>query len=558
MRIKKIFLTTCFLAVSFLCFSETVSDMQVFKADHWIYDAMNTLCAECGVVPLSGNAPLSAAEIKLSLRQIDEEKLSESGKELYRKSMSLLYTKKTLLDLGAFSVFGNVKVTPEFYSRTNTNIPWSFQYNLTDNLISVPLGFGISNYFVTEIEPFLSRAWGYVHGDPKGGDYISTNLEYDFSKMEFEQPRWAYGSLGYSSDNWGVNLVMGKEGLRHGNSLMGSVVYNDEFLTDFYTQFNVFSERFRIQLDIIEVELNRYLYFHQAEFLPFKNFKFSVLEGSFVNAPFELRFLNPIMLHHSHAGWYEYETDSERNWYGNESHFCAYMCFLFEYVPIQNLRLYLNYAQTEFQTSWETPDVPGGMGMQMGAEYRLNAPALGYWIFGLEGIYTSPWMYIKNGKEWSLISFRDAPNHSGPLESWIGFKYGPDCLGGQLKIAYEKPTKWNAEFDYSLVSHGANGFRSFSKSENGYYNYFPSVKIGNEAVTEEEKENIRNQNTKMLPSGVIQYMNQIALKGEYNFDNHFSIGSSLNYSFIFNNENVDGNFQQGLEFCLSGTYRLFN
>ncbi|MCQ2597761.1 MAG: hypothetical protein MJ181_07910 [Treponema sp.] len=562
MRVKKVLATLLFFTVSILCFAEAVNDRQMIKGDHWIYDAMNALCAESGVIPVSGIIPQSVGEIKLSFRKIDEEKLSDNGKALFKKSMDFLNTKNNLFEKGAFAAYGNLKVTPEFYARTNKDLPWSFQYNLKDNFLSFPVGVGLTEYFVMEMEPFVSRSYGYVHNI--NADYFSMNLEYDPSKMEFEQPRWAYGSLGYSTDAWGMNLVFGKEGLQIGNSLMGSVVYNKEFLTDFYGQLNIFTEDFKFSMDVIEVELNRYLYFHQFEISLFDKFRFTALEGSFVNAPFEMRFLNPIMLHHSHGGWYEYETEEEKAWYGNESHFCAYMCFLMEYVPVQNLRLYMNYAQTEFQTFWETPDVPAGLALQFGGDYRVPGPFDGYWKLGLEGVYTSPWMYVKNGKEWTLISCRKAPNKSGPVESWIGFKYGPDCLGGQLSLGYEVPGKWNAGFDYSLVAHGSEGFRGFTRhkyldeegnEKEGEYNYYPPVKIDNELG--EDPDEIRKKNKKLLPSGIIQYMNQAALKGEYRFNDHFSLAGNLIYTFVFNNNNEKGNFQQGVEMGISGTYRLF-
>lgn len=550
---KKVLAGLCFLfAFEFSVSSQIVSDMQVIQADHWIYDALNILCAETKTVPLSGNAPLNVAEIKMTLSQIDEEKLSENGMELFEKAWEYLKEKPFGIQAGALNIWGNALVTPEFYARSNPEIPFSLRYNLQNNILSFPLGIAFSDYFIIETEPFVGKAHSEIQ---KFGNF--GNIPTDFTRTEFEMPRRATFTAGMAFDKWGFYLAMGKEGLRHGNGLFGSLCYNDTFETDFYSQLNLYTERFKYTMDINQVQRDRFLYLHQVEFTLFKNLKISAMEGSFVNAPFELRFLNPLMFMHSFGGWYEYQSDEEKAWYGNESHFCAYLCFLVDFAPFKNTRFYFNYAQTEVNLPWEIGAVPGGNGFQFGCELKFDAPDNGYWIFGAEAIYTSPYLWIKNGKEWSMLTWREPPNNGegSVITSWVGSTLAPNSMGGQLKFGYQKTRKWNAEFDWVFTASGEDLTNNWSKdSTNGYYDYFPSVRVDNNLGNNEEELNKANN---VWLQGVVEYKNQAAIQGTYIINEHFSVSGKAVYTFVFNNNHVNNNFQSGVEFDISGTYRLF-
>ena len=155
---------------------------------------------------------------------------------------------------------------------------------------------------------------------------------------------------------------------------------------------------------------------------------------------------------------------------------------------------------------------------------------------------------------------------SVPLCSWIGTPFGPDALGFQAKVGYKKPLKWDLEIDYLFLAHGTNSFGMFGNTVTidgvEYYAYYPSVryKLGKEnsgssySYTPSQAEDDARS---YALTGTIQYTNQLTLKGNYNFNEHFSINSYLTYSFIFNNKNVGGDFQQGIEISVGGNWALF-
>lgn len=107
-----------------------------------------------------------------------------------------------------------------------------------------------------------------------------------------------------------------------------------------------------------------------------------MVEGSLVHAPFELRFLNPLMIMHSFAGWTEYVTPEENERYA-EGHFCAIMSFTFDFTPIKNLRIYGIYNQIEMQLGGEKKSYigqsyPDSIGGQLGVEFIIPDQHKGY------------------------------------------------------------------------------------------------------------------------------------------------------------------------------------
>ena len=118
--IKKI--SICIL-VLFLCgtlSANTVNDAQVFKADHWVYDAMQELSLESKNTLLIDIQPLSAGELKFNLKQIDYNALSETAKATYDKVYDFLYEQKAILNTEGLKFDFNVLVTPEAYYKNTT------------------------------------------------------------------------------------------------------------------------------------------------------------------------------------------------------------------------------------------------------------------------------------------------------------------------------------------------------------------------------------------------------------------------------------------------------
>lgn len=595
---KKSFIV--FLLSSFFIFllsAESYSKQQLIPADSWIYDALYSLSAEQKMVVNADIAPCSVKELQLYFDRIDYEKLSEPSKALFDKVQNFFEEKKFAFDLKGVSFGFNTILYPELLYKSNPDIDWTYgSFNtctydvdtyhtdddgklvkdstetvtsgyydvsswggnkLTQPLIQFPISIDISDLFYFETIPFITnRAMKMI--DLKK---LGRNIPLDFYDMEFMQPTNASFSTGYFFDNdLAFTLKIAKEGLSIGRTITGSVLFNDTFQTDVYFDIALLNPNFKIDMNIIEVDHTKYLYLHNFEFIPIKNLKIGATEGVLINAPFELRFLNPLMIFHSYHAWTEYRNPLEYDIY-RECHESAYFGFTFDYVPVKSLRLYGVYSQIEIQIPPELKNeygrhLPTSLALQLGGEYSI--PIFNGWgNVSFEGLYSSPYMYYKTGEDWSLVRTRYDVYSStdNPLYSWIGSPFGPDSAGFELKASYKDNKDWSVDFSYLFMARGENSFNLFGKKviidDEEYWIYYPSTKINGEYV--EDSSLARS----FALLGNIEYKNQLTLDGSYKLNDHFKFDGQLVYSFIWNNNHIPGNFQQGIQVSLAMEYRLF-
>lgn len=631
-NVRKIIAVIFFVKILLPVFSQGYSSQQLIPAGHWVYDALNSLCLESKFLSIADNAPLSVLELKFYLSTIDYDSLSYAGKILYDKTLECLNEKKFAINLKPVKIGVNLEVNPSLIARTNKNIDWSMSTDYTGSIIKgltasvltedewlaknegktigrpdssyaknelseaeimkdgyvsessytgsqftkplvvIPVFFDIADKFVIETDFSLGTSQFGLLKD----DYFNHNLRYDLSQYDFYTPKTANASFGHVFDSgWGFNVHVARSGLQIGNTSTGSIIYNSTFDTNVYFHTEIFSRRFKYEMNVAEINHSdnqqKFLYLHSMEVIPWKWLKIGFLEGTLINGGFSLRYMNPLMILHSFGTWTEMNSDWEEKIYG-EAHTCAYMGLSLEILPCRNTRIYCLYAQDEMQPPNELKSdtgrsLPDGWGYQAGVEVKIPEEHGGWYGAGIEAIYTTPYLYIKQAKDWSLYSHRYnmQSNGSTPMCSWIGTPFGPDAIGFQMKFGYTMPKKWSAEGNYLFLAHGTNSFGIFSEystyedSAGNFYvynSYYPAVKLkaGAGKVSAEEAANLARD---FKLTGTVQFTNQIAAKGSYTFNEHMSVNGQLMYEFIFNNHNEADNFQQGIEFALSVNCKLF-
>ena len=565
-------------------FPATVNNTQVIHQNHWVYDALAKLGMEAAIMNFAERSPLTVGELKFYLEEIPDHQLSPAGQELYQRVYDFLYADGNWFQGKFFQENGlapsplkfsvDVELNPEGYYKSNPELDWSHTYYFAGNLLTVPVRLGVSDYISLGADIFLGMNYA---GSQRHHNYSNFPIPDDgTSTHEFLWPRFAYGAVGATFDGWGANAIIGKEGLTIGRTETGSILYNRTFETDSYLQLNAFTRNFKYTLDTVQVSKDKYLYLHHFDLRLFKKIRFGMLEGSLVEGPFELRFLNPMMIMHSFSGWTEYVTAAENEIYG-EGHFCAIMAFTLDFTPIKNLRIYGIYNQIEMQTAGEKKSLigqsyPDSIGGQLGVELIIPDRHKGYWTGVVEAVYTSPFMYLKQSPHWSLVRARnDQLNGSrNPIYSWMGSPFGPDTIAGYLGISYERPGNWEAGLSYLFAAQGTNGTELFSrkktltaadgiKTEDGtpiegdWYDYYPRVQISTGSATEEEA---AARARTMWLTGTIQYKNQLVLQGSYYILDNLKVSGKCGYTFVFNNQHKAGNFQQGVELALALSYNL--
>ena len=584
-----------FLAVP-AAFAETYSANQLIPAGHWLYDALYELYGENSKAFLLDSAPLSVNEIRQSVDYIEYDRLSDSGKALYNRINEYLDEKKLTFNMKPVKVGVNFNFHPSAVYKSNDEIKWSFANDfsgkeegygaasgyyenfLTSPFIRIPLYIDFADVVVIDCQASISKNF-WSMSTP---DYFTNNLLLNGSDFEFSWPINANASTGYVfkdgiAEGLAINFHVARTGLQYGHTQTGSIIYNNTFQTDFYTQLRLSGQKLKYEMMVAEVDHTKFLYTHQIDFTVWDWLKLGVLEGTLLHEPFELRYLNPLMIMHSFASWTEYADDFEKEYYG-EGHVCAYMGIKFDLVPCRNLRIYGLFSQTEVQPptelgSPEANSLPDGLGFQLGADFTHADKHGGIWKYNLEGVYTNPYLYVKHGADWSMYRTMDIMNHSaeGPVCSWIGTPFGPDAFGGQFTVEYKQLDKWKAGASYLFMAHGENSFGMFSKKTTvpddaekyagrEYYYYYPAVqyRIGKDGLygglsAEDSEAAARSWNL----TGTVQYTNRLGLFSFYRFNSHFMIEGQAIYNIIYNNKNISGNLQHGVELGLAGTYYLF-
>lgn len=572
---KKGFFILCLFLTSAVLSGQVLNDSQIPQDGHWIYDSIIRLTTESGSAFMTSKEPLSISELKFYFEQVDYDTLSESGKTLYKRVHDYLYTNESAYTDNAFAIDTEAVLNTELYTKNNSDIPWTFTYNNNGNLFTAPIRFGFGNLITVESHFFFGKNY-FASKDPDN----FTNVPLSFNDIRFHFPTFAYISFSRQFEGWGMNFHIGKQGKSIGNTQTGSIIYNNTFETDMYSSLSIYSKSVKVTFDVSQVSYNQFLYLHQYEFKPADSLRLEFLEGSMINDTFSLRQLNPFMVMHSFMGNYEQMTSIEHRYY-NESKVCAYLGLDFDWVPFKNSRIYGLYAMTEMQLPTELYNngllLPDGFGIQLGYEQTIPA-SKGYFDAGLEVVYASPFLYVKQTPETSLIRLRyynETPdlNSSEPVATWIGSPFGPDCFAVQTSVAYDDNEKWSLKLGYLFKIHGDNydemlwgdnyeaAYDELGNPANvNVYNYYPLAKY-KIAIDDEEDQSrldeIIDEARELWMSGTPEYTNQITVDAAYNVTESVSLAGKLSYSLIFNCNNTAGSTQHGFEAALSCKVKLF-
>lgn len=571
--INILFVIFCITAPSF---SQITSDSQILNPDNKIYETVKQLQMNTKTLFFTQNTPVSVGEIKFYLKQLDYENLSDTAKQLYDEVNNSFSTELNFYDDGAVKVYANPRLNLEGYYKTNENIPWTNKYFFVDNLMTFPVALGLGNLFSIQSDLFIGKNLPAIQ---KSNNY--TNIPLDVKDFEFFYPTYAYGSFGQTFEKWGYNFHIGKQGKTVGDTLTGSILFNNTFETDAYTELSLFSKFIKYTGNVVQISSNRmdtvqgdctdrFMYINQYDIRFFKRIKLSVFEASLVANPFQIRFMNPLIFMHQYGGWTDSSTKSSEGKYRDhfdaykETNFCAYFAAMLEVLPATNLRFYGIYNQVEMQLPWERAQnrgryYPNSIGIQAGGEYNLFLNNAGVMNFAIEGVYTSPYLYVKQTPSASLYRVRTDMQTKETVYSWIGSPFGPDCIAGQFKFNYKPTVKQEYEFDYVISAKGKNDFDMFEKKYDDIYSYYPSVVwwLITEKDYPESYDDLYEDAISLKISGIPVITNQFCLKGSYLITPRIKISGKAVYSYIINFNHEKNNKESGFEFSLATTFTLF-
>ena len=535
MKFKKFFASfVLFATLLTASFSATRRGSDLVPSGHWVYDALAQIEIDFGRWNFVDHTPLTIMELKGILQEIPYEKLSKPAQEQYLRVQEYFSQFDFSLDAGIFSLGIEPKLNVEGYAKSNSDLKWLYDYHDRQRLAEAPIRITLSDYLTVYMGLAVGQRRSYML---KNDNYVNHIFVEDAFDPNLTHS--TYLSTGYRWDNGvGVNLNFGIGKHNYGRASLGSVIQSD-YLTGLpYGTLRVYSPIFSYAFNVQQLNQKETMYNHEIDFRLWRRFTFGFLEGGAAYDVFDLKFLNPFGIFHA------YELNNQYDW-------ISYMGVKFNYVPCKNLRLYVLIAKTEHQMFTEQTSgkgaLPEGRGLQGGVDFQFPL-AGGFLKLNLEGYYASPYLWIKQSPNWSLVSAKGDEN--GPDYEWIGSPVGPDSIAGKLTAGYERPGKWSVDLSYVFAARG-----EFSN-----FNIFTDAGWINGATTGKDLERkwIYVDNPKYeygrefsSPHGTAEYDNIICVRGSWTPLKWLTLVAQPSYIFVFNHNNKQGNFQQGFEMALS-------
>jgi hypothetical protein len=520
---------------------------KIVYAGDWLYEALSVLSREQGIVFFSDSV-LTIGQIERILTEIDEEVLSPGGRELYDRINAALYDSPPLtFQLDAVSLIADPALQPEFYLKTNPEAGWIYDYQQRRPFFAAPFTLSMDSYISAEMVPFAGQN---EYAATLHDNYV--NIPYNpVALMDIHFPKRAYLSAGLPFGKAsGAHFAFGIGENFFGRTRTGSIVLSENLEKINYARLSLFSPYIKYMAEVTQYEALKYQYTHYLQIRPHRTLSLSLTEGMMVNAPLELRYLNPLMIFHSYEAWKTYgdynkefldeERESEKVDQTGSSRAGSFFSARLEFQPIRYLRLYGLFAMTQFQLdierqNWEESLTPNALAFQGGTEVSF-ALDRGYWHFGIEGVYTYPYMYVLYNKAWSF--YKEYPEvERTTVRAWTGTPFGPDTIAGSLWAGYHDYTQWSCVFSFVFAARG-------EKSGTGIFD-------GDDYRPSHEDYNVTRP-----PTGTPVYTSTFSVQGNWSPYDWLSFSLRPGYRIINNYGHRSGRTEHGFEITLSSRIKL--
>jgi hypothetical protein len=528
----------------------------------WAYDALTALALEQRIV-LFADSAISVAQAEAMLAEIEEEALSPGGKKLYQSLSSRLKERPFIsFGSGALGFEARPALNPEFYFRSNKDLEYLYGNNKRRPFAELPLTLSFSPWITAGIDMAAEQKLEAVFFKDNYFNFPAGDT------AEFNIPRRAYLNLGIPFPLSLPGEPPGSSGLRFsigtgenfiGRTKTGSIILSDQMKYASYGILTLYSPKIKYSANVMQLDVNKYFYFHQGEARLFKIVSLSLVEGLMVNAPLELRFLNPLAVYHSFAAYSEYGNYKDdlppgEEFEGGDSRIGSFFGMKLEVRPVKHLRFYALWALNELQTAGERQDdpdalKPDSMALQGGFELILPGAAA-YWSFGLEGVYTFPYVYVLRGEAWSF--YKPGTSQSGEdIRFWTGTPFGPDTAAGALWAGCHA-SRWSLSGTLVFAAQGErSGLAVFDGNDYHPWRTWKRLeKAGDPGALDAALEETRL----VSPSGLPSLVWQFGLAFTWAPRDWLEISLEPAYTVVNNYGHIKGNTEQGFETALSIRY----
>ena len=530
---------------------------------HWIYDSLQILEQESGIVQFSDQAPINLQQVRAMLGEIDYESLSEPGKVHYDNIIEYLQDSAFTINASILQVRAEPELNLEGYVKTNSSVPWFYDRFEKKHFLEAPVTISVGDY-----ASFYADIFAGINKSAAQDKDTFINIPYSPDNFDVNFPHKAYGSVGYAfTDTVGFNIRVANMSQAFGRAETGSIIQS-EYLTDATSAaLSVYSPIVQYTGAITQYNNHRYLYTHKVDARIGKKFQISFMEAALPYGDMDLRFFNPMMFLHNYASWLDYQK-------GDGSDVGSFFGIKANFAPIKSLRVFVLWSMTQFQLPVELSEdnkdkdnyVPNAMGVQLGLESYIPIKS-GHLHLNLEGYYAQPYLYINSSPNWSFVKTSSESN-SGAKDfyEWIGSRYGPDTLAATFHAAYEVPKKWSAGFKYLFLARGElsdpNIFKSIgwgprvlNLSDTALRNWVYPFTVASDGSTQFSPK-YKNGRNLAAPTGTPEFVNVITLSGTYCLNAWLDFMAQPSLAIILNSGHESGKTEFSFEFVLGARIKF--
>jgi len=454
---------------------------KVYPVDSEIYQGIEHLYIQQGLALPSSSGPWSGDELLQKLMRLDYASLNEHQQASFDALKEMLAGLPEGHETRTASVRFGLELAAEGYYQTNTDDfftneqRWAYSYPDRSPLLNVPMEVWATDSFYGYFELPLMNARHRNYFDQS----FTTNLIFDETGTDdiLNGPNIALhfpvrGFVSAGGENWSVQF--GRDTLKWGDGISGNLIIGEHLDYHEFIRFTTYHDRFKFTTlassfvhpawyydtadDYLDPEeythktgsMNaprkgfRALIAHRLEFRPWDALKISVSETMmYMDESLDFRFLNPGMFYHNY-----YMRSNSKSMVGLE----------LDYSPVDHINLYVNAVVDETGLL----DHPRAYGILSGikASYPVGSGSM---FFRLEGAYTDPYLYLRDGTSRSdPDSFQEFPvDHIVSLWQWgenfptgsglyevrrfLGYEYGNDAVAFQAEGGYHVFDQWKVQ-----------------------------------------------------------------------------------------------------------------
>ena len=466
-----------------------------------VHTAITTLSIASGLALPSSAGPWSSDELAKMLNKIDRAALSPSLQEVYD------YAYQSVQPVDRTFKFG-LSVALEGYYHTDSvnfvNEPdWIRGFNEREPMLKVVLdtwpGKHFYGYSSLPVQPSKIKTTSKTEGlisQYFGRIPFTSNLYFLHPPLSIGDTDWgmpfrAFGAFG--GENWSVQV--GRDRLSWGPGVTGNLMLGEHLKYHEMARVTTYANNFKYTLVTS-------FFPHPKEFYPiiddttgnFTNKGHNPYDGLYMFLAHRLEwrmFRDTVGFALSEAIMYQSENNTlsiavlnpsaiYHNYYINQNA-NSLLTFDLDYTPIKGLNLYGQFALDEFAIPGieSAPGVvdgarPSAFGALGGAK-GVIALKRGVLTGSLEGAYTNPYLYLREGRKsaydsdtqtwdrtkWPIdfvVAIRELDKSGEALldETFIGYQYGPDAIVLNARVGYEEIGKWNVEGNFFYMWHGTH------------------------------------------------------------------------------------------------------